>query len=762
MRQTLHRSSRRSTLCSIGVLAAVLFAASLLAAAPFARGDVFEPISLVSVSAAEQAGRADQPAISLNGRFVAFWANFGGFTGVWRRDLASSAIEPVAVGRIGTPAGRAELPSISADGRYVSFTTTAPLREASDTNASPDVYVRDMNVPCPPTGAGEDECSRPCPTETTCAFELVSAADKSDLGLSYQTGSALYGSVASARTAMSSDGRYVAFITTDVSDLVPAKPPAPPQTPQTPALQVAVRDREQHTTRLVSALYDPTIRGPAIDPETGANVPVPTAGTEARIFGAVYGSGGGGAPAFVSHDSIPFAGASISGDGSTVTWLAQQVVLQAPVMTGDERRVEYAEPLWRRIGDGPLAATRRVAGFSDPLNPACIASKKTEPVTPPSPEDPCQGPFLPGGDVASIEPASGSDYLPQLDFDGRTLTFVTSPPPIGGGEFGNTGTSSDDLYVVNMGAVQRIAAVRRLTAIAAGSLGAIGRVEPVQDLGISPDGEQIAFSSRRTVFPLASPQYISPPTSSSSTNEGSQELYDVDLKNDTLTRVTQGFAGDPTAQPQGSESANGAPSFGGEGCSAVAESCDLIAFASAATNLAFGDGNGASDAFLARRKRFVNEAGAQFISPAPFAPETRPAWLLGVRARSRSDASVVLEVATPGAGELSASAHSVVPTSARAVARGPRGRTRRGALARRAVATAAASVGREAIVAIRLVLPGRYRALAARRYGLQATVSVVLSSSGRAPVRAEIPATFILRHRRRHATRAAARGSVRR
>jgi hypothetical protein len=126
---------------------------------------------------------------------------------------------------------------------------------------------------------------------------------------------------------------------------------------------------------------------------------------------------------------------------------------------------------------------------------------------------------------------------------------------------------------------------------------------------------------------------------------------------------------------------------------------------------------------------------------------------MGVRARWRRDASVVLEVATPGAGQLSASAQSLLVARARRAARA--GRRGRGSLATRTVAATAARSGGEEIVALRLALPTRYRALAARSYGLAAVATVILRSSGHPPLRARIAVTFKLRvHRATRARRA--------
>ena len=107
-------------------------------------------------------------------------------------------------------------------------------------------------------------------------------------------------------------------------------------------------------------------------------------------YGAVFPSGEH-IPGFPSA----YEGASLSADGSTVAWMGQQISEQAPVMPGSDLADEpkYTEPLWRRIGGGESASTRRVTGGSDPTSPQCEASGETQVPAPPSLSDPCQGPF---------------------------------------------------------------------------------------------------------------------------------------------------------------------------------------------------------------------------------------------------------------------------------------------------------------------------------------------------------------------------------
>jgi hypothetical protein len=331
----------------VTILCAV--AVALLLAPRAAEADVFGSAELASRgelsfpggSATQQADYARDPVISGDGRYVAFDGSFGGLSGVWRRDLQSGQVQPVAVGRhlhggssgcSTTVSGAqrvcdAELPSLSADGQYVSFTTSAPLAAVDDTNSAPDVYVRNMNLEASESEsqschAGEAE-DAPELTQR-CAYTLVSAADGKDEGLTYAENSAGHGSVAGVRSAMSADGQKVAFVTTAVSDLTD---PQHREAPTTPASQVVLRNLSSRETELVSTRFDP---------QTGQAVPSQPVSSEqgTSISGAVYG----GAPSFpfVFADyalTSPF-GAAISADGSTVAWLGVNVGEQVRTLPG--------------------------------------------------------------------------------------------------------------------------------------------------------------------------------------------------------------------------------------------------------------------------------------------------------------------------------------------------------------------------------------------------------------------------------------------
>jgi hypothetical protein len=723
-----------------------------------AGADVFGPISLVSGDALEQANYAHDPAISADGTYVVFDGFFDGRTGVWRRNLQTGAIQPVAAGEPESPSGDAELPSISANGQFVSFTTTAALASQNDRNIGPDVYVRNMNVPETQQGSQcEEGALHPSP-ERLCAFTLASAVNGSTHGLTYQypSGAAKenaeeeYGALASGRSALSANGQEVVFATTAPSNLAG---------PGTPQLEVAVRYLETGETELVSVEYDPAT-GRSL---AGVPVPLQTAargGSEA--YGALY-SDGTGLPFKMPqpYEVTAQVPVSISANGSTVAWLAQVVGEQAAMLPDETLKPEYSELLWRRIADGEEAPTRRVTGGSDPTYPACVASGETALPAQASSSDPCQGPFSTETSPDGLWNGGEGDAVPRLSEDGETVAFIASAPLVSlGNDFGvEAATRHSDLYIANMReGLSRVQALTPLTELASGEEGQIATNGQIMDFGISADGGQVAFTTMRTVFPLGSPTFVSAPAAV----PGMVELFDVDLADDTLTRVTRGYEGGPSEHPheivdkEDQYEAHGdgaqAPSFSGNG--------DTLAFSSTASNLVYGDGNtppvgsaalDGSDAFVVQRIVYPPEPAPQLISPAPASPSLAPLWNLGVTALSLSDGSVRLYAELPGAGTLRALASSEVAVR-RSVSRSPSARKGRTARARsnttvlaRTVASITQNDGASVagLKTVLLTLSPSYRSLAVRPRGLSATVSVLFVAAGHPTQRVSLTVAFL-------------------
>jgi len=728
-----------------------------------ARADVFGPIELASsgvlaipggTGARQQALFAHDPVVSADSRYVAFDGYVGGYSGVWRRDLQTGEIAPVAVGLVQPnsevceseqPTCDAALPSISEEGRYVSFTTRSPLEPQlqGEHEHRPNVYVRDMDAPVS-IQAMEAPSANACETSgepRACPFTLVSAENGSGRGLTYSASEEGFGSVAAGRSAMSASGEKVAFVTTSVSDLAGAS---------TPAYEVAVRNLNTRETELVSVEDEPATGMPKV-PATPAS-----ATQSGTPFGAVDASGAGPFPFENGFKLRSAVGASISADGSTVAWMGQSVFRQARVLAEEETQAEsasYVEPLWRRIADGPSAPTRRVTGGSEPENPACAASGETQLrfVGEAALADPCQGPFQ--FESAGVYNGSTLQAVPQLSADGYSVAFLGTASLVSLGQNSGLGGSerTADLYLADMrGGESRSQALRPLTQA---SSGAFAGNAAVVDFTLAPNGEQVAFSTQRIQFPLGSPAYISQPMATPEM----AELFDVDIENDTLTRVTHGYEGGASERPHKEQV--GAPpyQFLTDGALSPSFSADgsRLVFASTAANLVSGDGNtpaagvenglaDGSDAFVVEHVAFLPTPVEAGISGAPPGPAVAPEFTLSVTERSLRNGKVVLYVRVPGPGRLAASAQGSVPV-ATAARRPHGGRSRVVRMLSRGVASAATSAAPngEGIEQLTLALKSSYRALASRRGGLHATVEVVFNAPGALRLSDRIKVSFL-------------------
>jgi hypothetical protein len=642
----------------------------------------FGPLRLVSKGPFEQAAEASEPALSADGHYLTFKGSISGLVGIFREDVETQATTPVvAASAYGEgPPLKASAPSVSADGRYVSFTTTAQLDPANDPQPqSSDVYVADMST-IPPTyqlASALDAAAADCPP----------GAGRADLGaplgLEYTGPGSDAGSFASGRVALSADGRRVVFVTGAESNLTSGSGGSTPGTP-TPALQVAVRDLDRGCTTLVSVEREASTGEMTDRPVTG--------GAEIAIAAAPQ-----------------LRGASLSADGTVVAWLGGHLPAQVPLLADEAPAIleldevgafPYAEPLWRRIADGPSAPTRRIVGGGDPLAPGCPPGGT---LADPS----CQGPFPEttrkntnlNFTMGWLGPER-IDGVPQLSADGGTVALIGNP------------SEATNVFLVDMApGLSRKQAVRQLTRQVTvlpsdeGSVVNQPKYIPLNghvfDLGISPDGQRIAFATARQQFPLAPPNLITGPPA----QLGLVELYEVNLDGETLRRATHGYGGpDEASLAPATTARSGAgassPSFGAGG--------HLLAFSSTASNLVEGDGNDASDVFLVEDGEASRAAGPTSISPAPPGRQVNRRQRLRLSATSLPNGDVRLVAVVPGPGRLGARAGAPLRVD------GPRRRLT-------AVAARAAVSGP---VALTLSLPGHYRRLSHTREGLYAMARV--------------------------------------
>ncbi len=613
---------------------AVAIGAALTAATPAAAE--IGPIRLVSKTASEQAQEASETALSADGRYLAFSGSIGGLRGVFREDLQTGAVVPVMAKSSLEGGGVPEplAPSISADGRFVSFTTAIRIDEDDDSPASSDVYVADM-ASSPPSyelASALDGCD---PTQSTL---------HSPCGLVYPLGEG--GSNASGRVSLSADGRKIVFYTTAKSNLT-SEPGGSTEGALTPSLQVVLRNLETDKTTLVSVERNP---------ETGVMTDLPVAG------GALA----------INPRLVDLRGASLSADGSTVSWLSTHISSQVPVLSDEGKLIAhwdfdgsaetpYDEPLWRRVADGPQAPTRRIVGGGDPLAPSCpLGGSLVDPT--------CQGPFPALTAAKSAVDSFSTGWLgpewvngvPQLSANGRTVALIGNP------------IGATNLYLVDMSDnLSRTQALQPLTReVPVGSVDPtadinttvnIPRNGHIFDLTISADGQRLAFVTARQQFPLAPPSLSGPQPSSL----GLTEVYMIDREGQTLRWVSHGRG----SATEASSKAGSQLSEVQHGLGATTPSLDakgnLLAFASDASNLVEGDGNDAKDAFLVDVAAASTATGLADISSGPRKRRVRRPWHLTLSAYSLPDGRVRLVAVVPAAGKLRAGAWGKLDPQAR-------------------------------------------------------------------------------------------------
>lgn len=261
--------ARRTSLCAVVVAA---LAGATLPAAAHASSHAAPHTSRISVgTGGRQAdGASIAPAISANGRYVAFTSaatnlvpgDRDGVADVFVRDLRTGRTQRVAE-------GPASDPKLSADGRYLVFATKAALVKG-DRDGAADIYLRDLrthrieristgHAAIPPryelnyepdisgnaryvaySTAAEDAA----PGDTNGRDDVIvhdRRTGRNEL-VQYKT-DGTEGDSDSFRATFGTDGRYVAFVTAAQLD---------PAHDWTHATNVYVRDRAKGTTEQIS------------------------------------------------------------------------------------------------------------------------------------------------------------------------------------------------------------------------------------------------------------------------------------------------------------------------------------------------------------------------------------------------------------------------------------------------------------------------------------------------------------------------------
>lgn len=622
-----------------------LLAAGMLVAAAPAFPEVAEAAwtnaRLVSATSEQGLAASSQGRPSASGRYLVFRTSARNLVadsdrgpdryrraGLVRKDLSSGGLALVAAGNLhekaseqAVPGGTgAEQPSLSSDGRYVAFTTTEAL-VPTDLNGKTDVYVRDMNLPAGPA-----------------AYELASARDGGVTPASYAAGS-LGAELSPAGNSLTADGRSVAFRVRGPNDL----PAGGALSPQDDA-QVFLRRLDSQSTTLVNVRRDPTT-------------------------GLATAQGAGGAA------RAPV----LSGDGSTLAWLDNRPRDQARFVGGEPDTLP--DLLWRRVADGPQAASRRIAPVGDPDHPGCPAGGGVRPDDGPS-SSPCDGFFGAQAGGRTVEPGTGPL---ALSADGYTAAFVTLRPPRSVPS--NVRGLTPDLMVTDMRpGVTRKAGTRELTRQDPPQGASGPQYQGVNSADLSADANRVAFTTTTTRFQLSKPTLVGFASPVASPNV--PELYVADLPSDRLELVTRAF---DNTKPSSSTDALKLRSDG-----------DSVAFDSQANNLVRGDGNEVQDVFVADRVAETTRPAVQVLPPTPPPEPLRPLARLRATARNSRSGHLVVTAVVPAPGGVIA------------------GVSRRG----RQVGKASKRAARAGRVKLLVKPSSRYRRLLRRRKTLAVRVTV--------------------------------------
>ena len=282
----------------------------------------------------------------------------------------------------------------------------------------------------------------------------------------------------------------------------------------------------------------------------------------------------------------------------------------------EEPAASEVEPLWRRIGDGAGAFTRRLmAGAGLDLFY--------------SPEQP--------DEVVTAGSLVGTVALPlftppALDEDGEVVALISNAPrpaAVRSAELDEGRIPTTDAYVVHVGDSQSTPAqVTPLTETPDydATPEALGYID---DVAISPHGGRVAFDAQRTQFTLPSLALVSPPVSYT----GDYETYEANLTLGTLQRVSVTYGG---PQPTGSA-----------GLLAFSADERELAFASQATNLFYGDAVKASEVYTAEELSNVIPPAPEQVGSAPEEALPPEEWRLDASALARPDGSVLVYAQTP-------------------------------------------------------------------------------------------------------------------
>jgi Tol biopolymer transport system component len=537
----------------------------------------------------EANGPSSAPALSLDGRFVAFTSAADNLVpgdtndalDVFLYDRQQSTVRRVSVAGDGTQAdGDSRSPSIDDTGLIVAFTSTATNLVAEDTNVTSDVFVRTLSGASPSTelvsvsGGGSapgdgasGETREECPTcpevsvnglGTQVAFssdatDLVDGdtngktdifwrdltADKTELVSLKHGGSSVQGNGDSFSPSMSGDGEEVAFAS-DAGNLGT-------RSDDNDSTDVYTRVRSSSSVGLVSRscgnqLGDRDSFAPRITSDTAS---------------AQYGV------SFVSDASnlLQGCGGSAAPDNNNMTDVYFRILRQSPQVTERVSRDIAGAEFNRPSLESAVSGDGRLVAFTTggPGAGAEVFGRNRG--------------VSPGETTRLSAPANGAPSgpavteLPAISGDGRTVAYASAAPDL---------VTDDVNDLMDVFVSDRVSKVTTRVSLGTNGAQANGPSGTDSPPALSADGQIAAFSSWAT-------NLVADDTNTA------EDVFVHDRARRETTRVSVG--------------SNGVQGGGDSFSPALSADGRYVAFASDATNLVGADDtNNATDVFVHDRQ----------------------------------------------------------------------------------------------------------------------------------------------------------------
>lgn len=506
-------------------------------------------------------GSSNSPAVSANGRYVAFVSSadnlvagdINGAADVFVKDTLTGSISRVSTDLANVLAnGASSAPAISSDGRFVAFTSDASNLVSGDANGMTDVFVKDLQTGgitrvSSDSSSGEANGSSLAPSMSADGRYVAFASDATNLVNGDSNGATdvfvkdtLTGGIVRVSTdssdgpsngssnspAMTADGRYVVFAS-DANNLVAGDANS--------ARDVFFKDLQTGSITRIS-----TDAGNLLG-DGGSYLPAVSADGRLIVFGSdasnfVPSDANSGADIF-AKDTQNGGLSLVSNNYFATHGVAGNAASDSPKASADGRYVTFAS-----------AATNLVSGDTNSMSDIFVRDTQTGTVVRVSTDS---GGFQ----------GNGNSTAPSISADGRYVVFQSAAINLVPGD--TNGLADIFLKDLQTGSVSRISTDS----------------SDAQAVGGNSSASTMSGDGRYVVFASDANNLVAGDTN------GATDVFIKDTQTGVITRVSTNSGGNQSTG-------------GGSFAPAVSADGRYVTFYSTANNLVAGDTNGMSDVFL--------------------------------------------------------------------------------------------------------------------------------------------------------------------